>query len=66
MEADETALGQRKYHRGKRQRQDGPIGHQTAVEYDESVRCGALKAKAAKIVLLLTSARLRWSPIYLE
>ena len=48
VEADETALGQRKYNRGKRQRQDGPIWYQTAVEYDEYARCGARKAKSAK------------------
>ena len=34
MEVDETALGQRKYQRGKRQRQGGPV-NQTAVEVEK-------------------------------
>ena len=35
VEADETTFGQRKYHRGKRQRKQGVVWFQTAVEVKE-------------------------------
>ena len=37
IELDETALGKRKYNKGKRQRQGGVAGLQTILEVDESI-----------------------------